>query len=154
MLKLPWRKRRTLAVAESCTGGLLGHWLTETPGASEHFLGGVIAYHDRVKETLLGVPKRLLREHGAVSAPVARKMAEGVRAAFKADVGMAITGIAGPSGGTKKKPVGRVYLALSEGRCTVCKKMTFSGARSDVKAQAAGAALNWLKQRLPEIPRT
>jgi PncC family amidohydrolase len=100
-----------VAVAESCTGGLLGAAITAVPGASVCFRGGIIAYDDGVKVELLGVPKELLREHGAVSAEVAAAMARGVRQRLATEVGLAVTGIAGPSGGTPAKPVGLIWVA-------------------------------------------
>lgn len=102
-----WR----LATAESCTGGLVGHAITAVPGASDYYVGGVISYSDRAKEVELGVPHELIAEHGAVSPEVASAMASGVRRRFNVEVGVAVTGIAGPDGGTAGKPVGLVYVA-------------------------------------------
>lgn len=107
------QKGWTLATAESCTGGLISHQLTNVPGSSVYFVGGVIAYANRVKEELLGVPKELLSAHGAVSAEVALAMAHGIRRLLATDVGLAVTGIAGPSGGTAEKPVGTVFVAVA-----------------------------------------
>ena len=104
---------RSVAVAESCTGGLIAHRFTDVPGSSEYFLGGVVAYSNEAKHSLLGVPENLLMEHGAVSEPVARSMAEGVRERFNADIGVATTGISGPGGGSEEKPVGLVYVAIA-----------------------------------------
>ncbi len=104
---------RTVAVAESCTGGLIAHRFTDVPGSSEYFLGGVVAYSNHAKCSLLGVPEELLSQHGAVSEPVARAMAEGVRERFNADIGVATTGISGPGGGSEEKPVGLVYLGIA-----------------------------------------
>jgi nicotinamide-nucleotide amidase len=103
----------TLAVAESCTGGALGGRITSVSGASEYFLGGVISYDNRIKEELLGVPAKLLQQHGAVSEECAKEMADGVRRTTGADIGISITGIAGPGGGTPDKPVGLVYIGIS-----------------------------------------
>ena len=139
---------KTVATAESCTGGLLAHLVTETPGASAYFLGGVTAYHDRAKELLLGVPPEMLRKHGSVSAQTAKSMAEGIRAILGADVGISITGIAGPGGGTKKKPVGLVYIALSDGKRVSCRKSLFSGNRAEIRNRAAKNALDWLRRTL------
>lgn len=105
--KRGWR----LATAESCTGGLVGHLITAVPGASDYYVGGIISYSDHAKKMELGVPRALLMEHGAVSPEVASAMASGVRRRFDVDVGVAVTGIAGPDGGTAGKPVGLVYLA-------------------------------------------
>ncbi len=138
--------RKTIAVAESCTGGLLGALLTKTPGASEYFLGGVITYHDRVKRSLLDVPKKALVENGAVSEETAKSMARGIRRKTRADIGVSITGIAGPDGGTKKKPVGLVYIALAEGKKVRCKRFLFSGDRNSIRTQAAETALAWIRR--------
>lgn len=140
------RSRRTLGAAESCTGGLLGHLLTETPGASDYFLGGVVAYDDGVKISALGVRRESLRRHGAVSRRVSREMAEGVRRRLGADLGVGITGIAGPSGGTKTKPAGLVYLSIADASGVKCRQRRFFGKRSDVKMQAAKYALEWLRR--------
>src|SRR5438132_195697 len=104
---------QTLAVAESCTGGLLGSRLTDVPGSSEYFLGGVIAYHDSLKTSLLNVPSEIIEQHGAVSAECALAMARGVRRLTGASIGISITGIAGPSGGTEAKPVGTVFIGIA-----------------------------------------
>ena len=138
-------KRQTVAIAESCTGGLLGHLLTETPGASDYFRGGVIAYSNRVKTSLLGVSGKILKKQGAVSDPVARQMAKGVRRKMKADIGLGITGIAGPGGGSKERPVGLVYIALSKKGTAACKRFLFSGKRSTIKKKAAQKALVLLR---------
>ena len=102
-----WR----LATAESCTGGLVGHAITAVPGASDYYVGGVISYSDRAKEVELGVPPELIADHGAVSAEVAAAMANGVRLRFNVELGVAVTGVAGPDGGSVDKPVGLVYVA-------------------------------------------
>jgi len=138
----------TLAVAESCTGGLLGGRLTAVPGASRVFQGGVVAYADRVKLAELGVPEELLARHGAVIEPVVRAMAEGVARRFGASAGMAVTGIAGPSGGTPEKPVGTVWLgATLDGRTEVALRR-FPGDRDDVRQRSAQAALDLLRSLL------
>ena len=108
-------KERTVAVAESCTGGLIAQKLTDVPGSSDYFLGGVVAYANRAKQTQLGVPEALIVAHGAVSEPVARAMAIEVRERFGSDIGIATTGISGPGGGSEDKPVGLVYLAIAWG---------------------------------------
>ena len=105
--------RATIAVAESCTGGLLAAQLTEQAGSSDYFSGGVVAYSNRIKQTQLGVSAELLQRHGAVSAPVAHAMAQGVRERLGSTYGVSITGIAGPGGGTQEKPVGLVYIGIA-----------------------------------------
>ncbi len=110
MLALARARGVTIATAESCTGGLVGARLTSVPGSSDAYVGGVVAYSDAVKEGQLGVPRDLLERHGAVSAESAAAMAAGVRAALGADVGAAVTGVAGPGGGTPEKPVGLVFI--------------------------------------------
>jgi len=138
--------RATVSVAESCTGGLLSAQLTELPGSSVYFLGGVVAYSNRMKETQLEVPAELLARHGAVSAPVARAMAQGIRARVDSTYGIGITGIAGPGGGTKDKPVGLVFIALATPQRTRVQKFLFTGARDVVRARAVTAALDLLRQ--------
>jgi len=129
-----------LAVAESCTGGLLSHRLTNVPGSSAYFLLSVVAYSDQLKTSLLGVPARVLAEHGAVSAEVATCMAEGVRDLARSHLGIGVTGIAGPGGGSTQKPVGLVYLALA-GATTRAHRLLLSGGREDVKYRATQRAL-------------
>lgn len=131
----------TLAVAESCTGGLIGHTITNRPGCSAYFMGGVIAYDNEVKKKLLGVKAVTLKSFGAVSEETAEEMARGVRKRLKADIGVAVTGIAGPSDGKTRKPVGLVFIGLSKrGRVSVIKKR-FKGTRLAIKKAAAKAAL-------------
>ncbi len=137
------RRRRTLAVAESSTGGLIGHLVTDVPGGSAVFLGGVIAYANWLKEQL-GVPADMIARHGAVSPEVAAAMAEAVRQQTGADYGLAVTGIAGPGGGTTAKPVGLTYVAVASASGTVAREHTFSGNRSVVKGASARAALELL----------
>jgi nicotinamide-nucleotide amidase len=137
-----------LAVAESCTGGLLGARLTEIPGSSDVFVGGVIAYDNAVKAELLGVSAPLLAEHGAVSEPVARAMAEGAALRFGAAAAVSVTGVAGPGGGTPEKPVGTVWIACSYNGATETRHSVFPGSRHEVRARAAQAALFLLHRRL------
>ncbi len=138
----------TLAVAESCTGGLLGMRITEVPGASQYFLGGVIAYSNAVKERVLGVPKAVLAGEGAVSPGCAGAMAEGVRQLLQADLALAITGIAGPAGGTLEKPVGLVYIALAHPQGVEVECHAFRGSRQGVRWSATEAALALLRRFL------
>jgi PncC family amidohydrolase len=132
---------KTLATAESCTGGLIAHALTDVPGASEWFKGGVIAYANEAKTSFLAVPAALIKDHGAVSAPVAKAMAEGARKRFKTDFAIATTGIAGPTGGTAQKPVGLVFIAVASAKKTVIKKFLFKGTRLRIKTQTLQKAL-------------
>jgi nicotinamide-nucleotide amidase len=141
-----------LAVAESCTGGLLGGRLTEVPGSSDVFVGGVIAYDNAVKVKALGVPPALLDEHGAVSEPVARAMALGAAERFGVDATLAVTGIAGPGGGTEEKPVGTVWIACSLRGAVHAKRSTFPGSRHEIRARAVQAALLLLQRTLKAGP--
>jgi nicotinamide-nucleotide amidase len=142
------RRSLTVAVAESLTGGAVGARLTRIPGSSRYFLGGVVAYSNASKESLLHVPATLLERHGAVSSPVARAMAEGVRRAFGADVGLSTTGIAGPTGATPTKPVGLVYVGLDGGSRPVVQRFQFSGDRAYNVSRTVTAALNLLRLHL------
>ena len=145
----------TLAVAESCTGGLLGALITDVPGASRYFTGGVISYANEAKRDLLGVPQDVLDTHGAVSEPVAEAMAAGVRARLKADRALAITGIAGPTGGTPTKPVGLIYVGLSGPDGTRVQMLRFSPdqPRDVIRLRSCHAALNLLRKALHDTPR-
>ncbi|MCS7050257.1 MAG: CinA family protein [Thermomicrobium sp.] len=137
-------RRLTLATAESCTGGLIGHLVTTVPGSSEYFVGGVIAYSNAVKQELLGVPEDVLRQVGAVSRECAEAMARGVRDLLKTDYAVASTGIAGPGGGTPTKPVGLVYLACAGPQGVIVEEHRFHGDRWDTIVHAAEAALRCL----------
>jgi nicotinamide-nucleotide amidase len=141
-------KNLKLAVAESCTGGLLGARLTEIPGSSDVFVGGIIAYDNRLKVELLDVSPALIAEHGAVSEPVARAMASGAAGRFGTDAALSVTGIAGPGGGTPSKPVGTVWLACSLNGAVEARRVLFTGSRHDIRARAAQAALFFLYRRL------
>lgn len=141
-------RRLTLAVAESCTGGLIGHRITDVPGSSDYFLGGVISYSNTAKVALLGVSPATLRKYGAVSRQTAAEMAEGARLAFGADIALSATGIAGPSGGSRRKPVGLVYVGLAYGCGTVVRRILLKGVRWTVKSQAADAALEMAREHL------
>jgi nicotinamide-nucleotide amidase len=139
---------RKVAVAESCTGGLLGGRLSAVPGASAHFVGGVVAYDNGVKIQSLAVPAALIAEHGAVSEPVARAMAEGATQIFGTETAMAITGIAGPDGGTLDKPVGTVWVAARcDGRTRAARRV-MPGDRAEIRERAAQAALDLLRRAL------
>ena len=136
--------KQTLATAESCTGGLVGAAATSLPGSSAWYLGGVVAYSNALKTRLLGVDPDLLAAHGAVSLETARAMAEGARGRTGADFAVSLTGIAGPDGGTKEKPVGLVYVAVAAPHGTAAFKHRFSGSRAEIRNAAAEAALRHL----------
>lgn len=138
--------RETLAVAESCTGGELSKKLTDIPGSSSYFLGSVTSYSNTAKNSLLDVPETMIRAHGAVSAPVAQAMADGTRARFGSDWAISITGVAGPDGGTSKKPVGLVFMALSSARTRKTYRFQFAGNRSRIRFRATVAALDLLRR--------
>lgn len=133
-----------LATAESCTGGLIGHRLTNVAGSSEYYLGGVIAYANAVKVKVLGVRQETLDELGAVSRDIVVEMASGVRRAFGAEIGLAVSGIAGPGGGTPDKPVGLVWIGLRAPQAIAARRCKFEGGRRQIKEQAAQAALELL----------
>ena len=137
----------TLALAESCTGGTIAGRVTDVPGASDYLIGSVVAYSNQVKQDVLGVPEALLAAHGAVSEPVARAMAEGVKERFGADFGLATTGIAGPTGGTPEKPVGLVFIACAGPNQMVCEQQTVLGTREQFKQRVSQMALNLLRKR-------
>jgi len=144
------KQNRTVATAESCTGGLLAHMLTNVSGSSEYFDRGVITYSNIAKNELLGVSKELLKKHGAVSKEVAAAMAQAVRQNARVDYGLATTGIAGPTGGTKDKPVGLVYIALSAKDTIIIKRYLFSGNRFSNKESTCAAALELLLEILSQ----
>lgn len=142
------KKGWTLATAESCTGGLISHQLTNVPGSSSYFIGGIVAYANRVKEELLSVPKELLQAHGAVSAEVALAMAQCVRRVLATDIGLAVTGIAGPSGGTTEKPVGTVFIAIVTPRSSEVHHFLSAADREGNKRFSAETALRLLETTL------
>ncbi len=141
----------TIAVAESCTGGLLSSMITDVPGSSGYFLGAVVAYADETKKKLLGVNPSSLKRYGAVSAHVAAEMARGVSERLSSDIGLSITGIAGPGGGSVKKPVGTVYIGISVDGRSFAKGFRFKGTRRSIKKQSATSALNALSEFLEGI---
>jgi PncC family amidohydrolase len=136
----------TVAVAESCTGGLVAGLLTEVPGSSDYLVGGVVAYADRVKEGVLRVPREVLRTHGAVSGPVAEAMARGVRTLLGTEMGVAVTGIAGPGGGSNEKPVGTVWFGVEGPLGSDAYLRRFSGNRAEIRRGAVEHALTLLLQ--------
>jgi nicotinamide-nucleotide amidase len=145
-------KKLTIAVAESCTGGLIANRLTDVSGSSAYFERGVVTYSNQAKIDLLGVPSDIIETHGAVSEETARKMAEGVRKMAGTDIGLSSTGIAGPGGGTKEKPVGTVFIALADSRQTICRHHSFRWDRKRNKQVSSEAALMMLKNYLQEKP--
>lgn len=142
----------SVAVAESCTGGLLASRLTDVPGSSDYFDRGVITYSNAAKSEMLGVPAELIAQHGAVSEPVARAMADGIRVMTRAGVGIGITGIAGPGGGTPEKPVGTVCISVVTPHGGDVRRFSFIGPREMVKFQATQAAMNMLRLQLADAP--
>ena len=137
----------TVAVAESCTGGLIAATLTSVPGSSGYFLGGVVSYSNESKEAFLDVPAATLAAHGAVSAQVAKAMAMGARARFSAALAIGITGIAGPDGGSEEKPVGLTYLGVAGADGADVRRFTFGGDREANREAGTQAALEWLIER-------
>ncbi len=139
--KLLTAKNLTIACAESCTGGLLTSRLTDVPGSSAYVQGSIVSYSNDVKNSVLKVQAETLKNFGAVSEQTARQMSANVRELLKTDIGVGVTGIAGPSGGTAEKPVGTVYISVSDSRKTIVKLFNFSGSRSEIKNQACDAAM-------------
>ncbi len=144
------KKNKTIAVAESCTGGLIANRLTSVPGSSNYFMAGFVTYSDEAKKELLGVDEKVIIEKGAVSLEVAKQMAEGVRKDRDTDIGLSSTGIAGPGGGSEEKPVGTVHLGLSTEEMTETRSFHFSGDRGDVKEQTSEKALRWIIELLED----
>jgi nicotinamide-nucleotide amidase len=144
--------KMTIAVAESCTGGLLASRLTDVPGSSDYVDRGVVCYSNQAKTDLAGVPEALIREHGAVSEPVAQAMAEGIRSRAGTNIGIGITGIAGPGGGTPDKPVGTVAVGVVVNDEVRVRTFQFFGSREMVKFQAAQSALNMTRLMVLRLP--
>lgn len=140
----------TLSAAESCTGGLVAKLLTDVPGASAVFSGGVVSYTNAVKARVLGVPEDLLTEYGAVSAPVAKAMAQGVRRVIGTDVGLSVTGVAGPDRDDRGNPVGTVFLGLSDAGGTAVQALHLEGDRAHIRAAAAQQLFTLLAEHLKE----
>ncbi len=143
-------KNLTIATAESCTGGLIGHRLTDVPGSSDYYLGGIVSYSNVAKMDLLKVSSSVLDSDGAVSESTARQMAEGVQQRFGADIGISVTGIAGPGGGTEEKPIGTVYFGLAIGEKTIVKHKVFGKNRKRNKLRSSQFALNMIRLALDE----
>jgi nicotinamide-nucleotide amidase len=150
--KLLKKRKLTISVAESLTGGLVQHKLTQIPGSSDYFMGGIVSYSNEAKMELLGVRESSLKKYGAVSELVAKEMAEGVRKRLGADIGISTTGIAGPTGATATKPVGLVYLALSAKDIVIARKQVFGPDRNSVKQRSAQAALELARRYLLGLP--
>jgi nicotinamide-nucleotide amidase len=142
----------TIAVAESCTGGLIGNLLTDVPGSSRYFMGGIIVYSNRSKVDLLGVSPETIETYGAVSTQTAEEMAHGVKKRFNSHMGLSVTGIAGPDGGTKEKPVGTVFIGMIAEKDLFSGGYRFNGDRGRVKQQSALTALEWVKRYLNGDP--
>jgi nicotinamide-nucleotide amidase len=141
-------RKATLSVAESCTGGFLGHLITSIPGSSAYFQGGAITYSNALKESVLGVRSETLARHGAVSKETARQMAEGARRTFKTDYAISVTGVAGPDGGSPEKPVGTVWIAVASDKHTIARKWKFTKKRAINIELSAMYALNMLRKDL------
>ncbi|NLD37931.1 MAG: nicotinamide-nucleotide amidohydrolase family protein [Desulfatiglans sp.] len=143
------QKSLTIATAESCTGGLIGHMITSIPGSSAYFMGGIISYSNQAKCDLLGVSADTLKKYGAVSGETAREMAWGIRERFGTDIGLSVTGIAGPDGGTKEKPVGTVFMGfVFDKKEPVSIRYLFKGTREKIKQKTAETALENIRRYL------
>jgi nicotinamide-nucleotide amidase len=143
--KLLIKNKKTIAVAESCTGGLLSYLLTSLSGSSEYFVLGLVVYSNKAKSSVLNIPGRIIAKKGAVSEEVAMAMSRGVRKLAKTDFGIGITGIAGPAGGSEFKPVGTVFIAIDTKNKKLCRRFFFKGARAGIRKKAALKALVLLK---------
>jgi PncC family amidohydrolase len=141
-------RKLTLSVAESCTGGMIGAAITAIPGSSAYFYGGIISYSNKVKRSVLGVPQKIIDKKGAVSAETVKAMVIGVQRLCRTDCGIAVSGVAGPDGGTKKKPVGLVYVGIGLGKKVKAFKYYFKGNRQEIRKQTTHAAL---KRMIEEI---
>jgi nicotinamide-nucleotide amidase len=140
----------TLSIAESCTGGLISDRITNVSGSSDYFEGGMVTYSNESKAKYLGVPLDYIRKYGAVSPQVARKMAQGVRKAFNTTFGLSTTGVAGPTGGTKRSPIGRVFIGISDGKRTWVRKLDLKGSRREIREKAAEESLQFFYKILVE----
>jgi PncC family amidohydrolase len=138
----------TLSIAESCTGGLICDCITNVPGSSDYFMGGMVTYSNESKAEHLGIPLDCIKKYGAVSSQVARRMAQGVRKTFHTNFGLSTTGVAGPTGGTKRSPIGRVFVGISDGKRTWVKKRDLKGSRREIKEKATEKALQFFYERL------
>ena len=148
------KKRWTLSIAESCTGGLICDRLTNVSGSSDYFEGGMVNYSNESKAKHLGVPSKDIKKYGAVSPQVAIKMAQGVRKTFGTTFGLSTTGVAGPTGGTKRAPIGRVFIGLADGKRDFTKKLDLKGSRREIKEQATKLCLEIFYAYLTNSLRT
>ncbi|MFH1381125.1 MAG: nicotinamide-nucleotide amidohydrolase family protein, partial [Candidatus Omnitrophota bacterium] len=143
--KLFVKNKKTLAIAESCTGGLIASHVTDVSGSSAYFKLGIVAYSNEAKVKLLNIPKKSIQKYGAVSKEIALLMAEGIKKISHADIALGVTGIAGPQGASRKKPVGLVYIAVIDKKLKLVKKCRFLGSRAEIKLQSSIMALNLLR---------
>jgi nicotinamide-nucleotide amidase len=150
--KLLQERSLTIGVAESCTGGILAGRITDIPGSSAYFVAGLVTYSNKAKTKFLAVPDEIITRHGAVSNAVAERMAEGARYAAGVDIGLSVTGIAGPAGGSPEKPVGTVFVALATKKDVFVRKFLFSGNRHEVRKRASEEALTMLLDYLEGKP--
>ena len=144
----------TLSIAESCTGGLISDRITDVSGSSDYFEGGMVTYSNESKAKHLGISLDYIRRYGAVSPQVAKKMAQGVRKAFHTTFGLSTTGVAGPTGGTKRSPIGRVFIGFAKGRRTWVKKEDLKGSRREIKEKASKKALQFFYETLVHSRRS
>ncbi len=150
--RLLTERGKTISVAESCTGGLIGHRLTNVPGSSDYFCGGVVSYSNQSKVDILEVSGETIKKYGAVSDETAQEMARGIRERMKSDLGLAVTGIAGPDGGSKDKPVGTVYIGMSSAEEVFSRRYRFWGRRKQIKLNTSMMALDWVRRYLNGDP--
>jgi PncC family amidohydrolase len=143
-------ERCTLSIAESCTGGLICDRITDVSGSSDYFMGGMITYSNESKAKHLGIPLDYVKRYGAVSPQVARRMAQGIRKGFGTTFGLSTTGVAGPTGGTKRSPIGRVFTGLVSGKRTWVKRLDLKGSRREIKEKATDEALQFFYEMLVE----
>jgi PncC family amidohydrolase len=144
---------KTLSIAESCTGGLVSDRITDVPGSSDYFEGSIVCYSNRAKVRHLDIPTKTLERFGPVSSEIAGRMAQEIRKAFRTEFGLSTTGVAGPTGGTKKTPVGTVFIGFSNGKRTWVKKIELKGTRREIKKEAADKALLFLQECLTRRAR-
>jgi nicotinamide-nucleotide amidase len=142
--------KKTISLAESCTGGFVSSILTHIAGSSGYFLSSIVAYSNKSKEILLGIPAETIIKYGAVSSNIAKLMAENIRKKTNADFGLSVTGIAGPAGAVKNKPVGTVFICLSRKNKTICRKFHFRGRRNDIRRKSAQEVLRLLCAHLSQ----